>query len=1124
MKQSHRLIYLNHKFIYMKKLILLTLLAFWGLRLNAQTVTLSLYTAPCDSNGVVIATFTGMTMPYDVQWYTTTGYVVHYTRTVANDTLYGYAGGSLQVYGYDTLGGASAYDTATYAPPFRVIDSAVAGICPALGTLGATIIGGTGPFTYKWEDASTYGVIATINPASAPAGNYIVRVTDMGTGCVGGFEDSMRTIIINPDFTDSLGSTAALCPALGTATAYITGGTGPFTYSWFNASTGTSVGGSTATLSAPGGSYIEQTSDALGCTASMVVTIPYIPDFTATVTATDASCTNGTAAVTVTGGTAPFSYLWSNGATTSSISGLIMGTYTVGISDAAGCTLDTPMSAYVNQTILISAPDVTTPATCINADGSITAFGSGGTPPYTYLWSNGGTTATISGLTSNWYDVTVTDANGCFGTGGDYVGTSTPIYVSYSTTPSACTSPTGTATLMISGGTAPYSITWYTTPVQTGVTATALAAGTYYFFVTDAAGCTQSGTITVPPIDVIYLSFSSTPATCLASDGSVSVYASGGVAPYTYSWSSGGTSSSLSGVPYGTYYATVTDANGCSVVNCQAVPYNSPITLSLSTSQASCLYTSDGVINATAAMGTPPYSYSMGGSSSGSVSIPGLPTGPYWIYVSDALGCSTWEYTYVDYNVYDSSCYCLVKGTVYNDANHNCIQDAGEVGIQNIQLQCSGLGYTYTNPDGNYYFLVPSGSYTVSQTVLSMYPLSPCQVNNIPVTSVAATGCHTTINFADTLDPIHDMHISTWDYTFPRPGFPYTQTTIVTNDGTVTESGILAGYKPDGQIFAPTFVPAGVFTGAPYYYSTAGTFPALTPGTGQEFLMTYNVPADIPLGTNVVFKDTVSYSSPMSNWLSDYSPWNNVSYYTATTVGSYDPNFKEVSPKGTGAAGSITTNDSVLEYMVHFQNTGSYMAENVVVKDTLSANLDWNSLRPVYMSDKCVVTIDEHGVATFTFNNIDLPASTNEPISSNAMFTYTIKQRPGLAYGTQIKNRASIYFDFNAPILTNYTLNTIGFPSGVPTTPAATGYNTFTIYPNPTTNSFNAIIELTAGGTYNLKVCDITGKTELSKTLTLQTGSQTIAVDASHLTPGVYFVTLNGNDNKAQTQKLVIMK
>ena len=210
--------------------------------------------------------------------------------------------------------------------------------------------------------------------------------------------------------------------------------------------------------------------------------------------------------------------------------------------------------------------------------------------------------------------------------------------------------------------------------------------------------------------------------------------------------------------------------------------------------------------------------------------------------------------------------------------------------------------------------------------------------------------------------------------------------------------------------------------------------------------------------------------------------------------------------------------------MVHFQNTGSYMAENVVVKDTLSANLDWNSLRPVYMSDKCVVTIDEHGVATFTFNNIDLPASTNEPISSNAMFTYTIKQRPGLAYGTQIKNRASIYFDFNAPILTNYTLNTIGFPSGVPTTPAATGYNTFTIYPNPTTNSFNAIIELTAGGTYNLKVCDITGKTELSKTLTLQTGSQTIAVDASHLTPGVYFVTLNGNDNKAQTQKLVIMK
>jgi uncharacterized repeat protein (TIGR01451 family) len=515
----------------------------------------------------------------------------------------------------------------------------------------------------------------------------------------------------------------------------------------------------------------------------------------------------------------------------------------------------------------------------------------------------------------------------------------------------------------------------------------------------------------------------------------------------------------------------------------------------------------------------------MGGTAPGSVTIPALATGPYWIYVSDAMGCTAWQYTYVDYNVYDSSCFCVVKGKVYHDLAVDC-SPAGDPGIQNIQLQASGFGYTYTNDSGNYYFLLPSGTYTFSQTVLSMYPLSPCQVNNIPYTSVAATGCYSTINFADTLTPIHDMEITTWDYFKPRPGFPYTQTTIITNEGTVTESNILSSYDPDGQVYGPTFVPSGIFSGSPYYYTTAGSSFALSPGSGQEFLINYNVPADIPLGTNVIFKDTVAYAPPLSNWLSDYSPWNNVAYFTTTTVGSFDPNFKEVTPTGWGSDGMITTQDSVLQYMVHFQNTGSYMAENVVVRDTLDANLDWTTLCPVFMSGKCVVDVDDHGRATFTFSNINLPPSSSEPITSNAMFTYTIKQRHGLTFGTQIKNRASIYFDFNAPVMTNQTLNTIGWPENVPNTPATTANanNAFTIYPNPAQNTFNALINLSNGGAYSLKVADVTGKTEISKTLSLTKGSQAVTVDASHLAPGIYLVTLTGSDNIPQTQKLVIMK
>ena len=1117
----------------MKKLFLFTLLVVFRLiKSNAQTVSLSLITAPCDSNGVIVATFTGMPTPFNVYWWSTSSSVTHYTVTGTTDTLFGYTGGYVSMNAYDSITGVTVNDSISFSEPFTVTDASVSATCPALGTVNATVAGGTGPVTYQWHDGYTAAIVATTNPATLPGGWYYVRVKDLGTGCVSGFNTPGVEVYIAPDFTQTVTTTPAVCPSLGSGNVAVTGGAAPFVYAWTNVLTGVTTTGTASTLPLPACYYTEVTTDANGCVAhGGSWSVGYVPDFSATVTTTPANCTNGTATTAITGGTAPFSYLWSNGATTASISGLITGMYTVKITDAIGCVdssgIDSALSGYVPQSIYISVMDAVTPATCVDSNGSILAFGSGGMPPYSFLWSNGATTANIGSLSTGYYGVTVTDANGCLGWGGDYVSSTTPIVASYSSTASLCTSPTGTASLSVSGGTAPYNITWYTSPVQTGTTATALSPGYYHFYITDAVGCTQSGSVYVPPIDIIYLSFSSTPATCLASDGSVAVSASGGVAPYTYSWTTGATTPSISGVPYGTYYATVTDANGCSVTNCQNVPYSSPIILGLSNTPASCLFTSDGSITATASMGTPPYSFSMGGSSSGTVTIPGLPTNPYWISVTDAHGCNTVRYTYVDYDATDSSCYCVIEGHVYVDANHNCTQDGAEAGIHNIQLYCSGIGYTYTDPTGYYYFLVPTGTYTVSQTVLGIYPLSPCQANNIPVSVVAATGCHNVINFADTLDPIHDMHVSTWDYTVARPGFPYTQVTVVTNDGTLTEANILAAYRPDTQILAPTFVPAGYFSGAPApkYYDNSSSALSLTPGTGQQFLVNYNVPADVPLGTLLTFKDTAAYVSPLTNWLSDYSPWNNISYFNTVTVGSYDPNFKEVSPKGWGPDGVITTEDSVMEYMVHFQNVGSYLAENVVVKDTLDGNLDWKTLRPVYMSKNCVVDIDEHGVATFTFSHINLPPVTTEPIASNAMFTYTVKQRPGLPLGTRIHNSASIYFDFNPPIKTNKTRNTIGWSVGVQnTTPAITGNNAFTVYPNPANSTFNAVINSNEAGSYSLKISDVAGKTEISKTLNLTKGSQTITVDVNQLASGVYFVTLAGSNGKTETQKLVIIK
>ncbi len=895
-----------------------------------------------------MVTFSGVSLPAVVSWYDGYGYFPHMdtVRSGSTDTIRNYTGAPVSVYVTDTVGyGYSAWATAsdTGHMPFTYRVSVIDGVCPSLGTMTATVTGGTAPYTYSWT-AMTGGVVSTSNPAHVPFGFYRLSVTD-NAGCVSSY-DPYDTMFVN----------------------VVT----PFSYG---------------------------------------------------ITTTNANCTNGSATVTgLSGGTTPYSYVWSNGATTSYITGMSAGNYSVKVTDATGCT-DSSI-AHIGQAVTINAPITATPATCVDSNGAVVAFGSGGTPPYSYLWSNGATTQSQTGLFSGYYTVIVTDAHGCTGTNGGYVASTSPISVYYYTSPTLCTSPTGIARLTYSGGTSPYTIVWYTSPMQTGDSAVNLAQGNYNFSITDAAGCVRTGTVTIPPIDVITLIPTITADTCGHHTGAITVIPTGGVGTYTYAWTSGGTTATVTGLPAGYDHVTVTDSNGCNVVTSFLVPYYSPVYIGTACYPA-CIFSPSGTIVASGYGGTTPYSYAWSNGEMAATDTALLP-GDYWVTVTDASGCTAYTYAHLGYDIYDSSCFCIVRGTVYHDTNANCTRDMGEPGINHIQMHCSGgFGYTYTNSAGDYYFMVPTGTYTISQTVLSYYPLSSCQANNITVSTTAGTGCYHTIDFADSLNPIHDMEISTWDYIPPRPGFTYQLTTVVTNEGTVTEPNILAGFASDTEIYAPYFVPSGIYSGSHYWYNTPGTFPSLAPGSSQVITKNYTVPASVPLGYNLAFLDTVVYAPPVSHWLTDYSPWNNVDYFTTTIVGAYDPNFKEVSPRGVGAPGYISVNDSEMRYMVHFQNTGSYYAENIVVIDTLDRNLDITTLHPVYGSHPYTVEMNDSGVVKFKFDHIHLPDWTTNTAASNGMFTYNIKTRRGLTNGAQIRNRASIYFDFNAPILTNSTLNTI---------------------------------------------------------------------------------------------------
>ena len=1056
----------------MKKLILLTVLAVIATCASAQ-ITFTLVSNPCDTNKVLAINFTtAAPPPYVVEWQgygTYSGsFYLYDTVTSLTDTLFHYDGAAMTVY---VLSGGSYVGAASFpavTPAFTFTFAPTPAFCGATATASVTVTGGTPPYNYYWYNIYSFPTTAaSTNPALLPSGTFGITIFGI-------------TII---DASGCIASTK-----MSTA---------------FSSST-TTVG------------Y-----DTLIPTTTFAVT---------TVT-TDANCTNGAATVTSLPGSAmpPLSYLWSTGATSPSIAGLVAGTYPVTVTDALGCVAHG--SAHINQLTTITVHTTPTPATCLAGDGAIIGFGSGGTPPYTYLWSNGATTQSQSGLTAGPLNLTVTDANGCTGTGNGTVTASTPITVTYTATPSLCTSPTGTATITIAGGTPPYSNIFYTSPVQTGTVASNLAPGTYSFHVVDAMGCIQNGAVVVPPIDNFTLNFTPTPALCTLSNGSINLSISGGVSPYTYLWSTGATTANISGQPAGNYNVTVTDANGCAKTKTTNLPFTSPVTVGVSSTPASCLFISDGAATAVGIGGTAPYTYkrSNGGTTStiSSLITSYLDPGQYWVTVTDASGCVSYgNYDYVGYNALDSTCFCIIKGTVFYDMNGNCIQDAGEPGIPNIQVFCTGYGYTYTNALGEYYFIVPGGTYTIKQTVLSYYPLSACQSNNIVVSTSPGIGCTHIVNFADSINPIHDVSLCTWDYNHPVPGTTYMQTCIISNHGTITEPNILGEYYTDGQVFGASFLPSGIFlaAGANSYSTYGGSSLSLAPGATIQFYMNYSVPTFIPVGTPLVFRDSVAYTSPITNWLTDYSPWNNVNYFTTPVLASYDPNFIEVNPKGAGLNGVITNVDSNLQYMVHFQNTGTYQAQNIVVIDTLDPNLDWTTLQPVYESAPCSITLRTNGVVTFTFSDINLSPAATSPVTSNGMFTYTIRTRSGLPMGTKFKAHASIYFDYNAPVMTDTTLNTLDsiVPAGVNDI-SSEKYNSFTIYPNPANQTFNSIINADDAGKATMIVADITGKVLITKPLTLQKGSQTITTDASQLSAGIYFVTFN-HEGKPQTQKLVIMK
>ncbi|HHM21476.1 MAG TPA: T9SS type A sorting domain-containing protein, partial [Bacteroidetes bacterium] len=396
------------------------------------------------------------------------------------------------------------------------------------------------------------------------------------------------------------------------------------------------------------GTYTVTITDANDCTTTGMGTVHSFDctGFSASVSAMSVSCyggSDGSATAIPSGGMMPYSYAWSDGQTTATATNLMAGSYSVTVSEAAGCsevlmvTIDQPDSIAVSTTSL-------THVSCNGAnDGAISVGATGGNSGgYSFSWSNGAMGDTIQNLTAGAYTVTTTDMMGCTGTLTVNVTEPDELKVmGVSISGVACHGDsTGAVTVSASGGTPDYAYNW--SDGGTGPARSGLPANNYFVTATDAHNCTATLQVIIGEPLALELNLTSTDETALgANDGTATATAGGGVGGYSYSWNTGATTSSLTNLAPGQYCVTVSDFNDCTIEGCTTVNAFACTGTSITTTgtPVSCFGGNDGSATAMASGFTMPITY-LWSNDSTTATINSLTAASYSVTVTGADGCS----------------------------------------------------------------------------------------------------------------------------------------------------------------------------------------------------------------------------------------------------------------------------------------------------------------------------------------------------------------------------------------------------------------------------------------------------------------------------------------------------
>ncbi|MDH7448468.1 beta strand repeat-containing protein, partial [Aquimarina sp. 2201CG14-23] len=622
-----------------------------------------------DPTGVIDITVAGGTPPYNYLW----------SNGATSEDLSGISSGDYSVDVTDANGCPISSTIITITQPITPISISnttitnLTGFQTANGGISITVAGGTPGYTYQWRVDGTSTVIGTdATITNLQADTYEVTIMDANNCILTG-----TFIVTQPELlevSDIQPDSSILCFGDQTVslTATVIGGVAPYTYQWYNTLDNTTILSTTDTVMNLGaGTYEVAIMDANANLASDTFTIIEPPVLQASYTSIDVSCNAGNDAsidLTVLGGTPPYAFFWSNGDNTQDISGLSAGTYTLTVRDANLCEANLSIDITEPATGLsISNVDITDASGNALNNGSIQVTAAGGTPAYTYLWTDNTNTTvgTNSNLLNNVgagsYFLTLMDANGCVLGPIEYiVAEPAPLLVTTTQTAIPCFGENGELLANVTGGVPPYTYQWFdagNTEISTTDTTGPIPTGTYRVVVLDAnSNQTEQININLTQPNLLEITnINITEVGCYnGTDGSITITVTGGTGNYTYQWNTlGSSTNTLSGITAGDYNVMVSDENNCTTTS-GTITVTQPVVYDITNVniiRPSATGTTDGSIAISITGGVAPYTYQWTDNlgavvlleanvNNSSSTLANQAEGTYNILVTDADGCT----------------------------------------------------------------------------------------------------------------------------------------------------------------------------------------------------------------------------------------------------------------------------------------------------------------------------------------------------------------------------------------------------------------------------------------------------------------------------------------------------